>query len=159
MDPFTAIGTAASITGIIEVICKTVKSLRELHERWKDADLTILNLISQLSALKAALNKIGEWISEDFADIPQHHQLVIDLEDSITCCRMLMKSMDTQIEKLDFNPNNSLNFGSKIRVVLEDKARKDFQQFIERQISVLYLLLTACNWLAVPIAQLRLDIC
>lgn len=148
MDPITAIGAISSITGIIEVICQTVKSLRKLHERWKDADLTILNLISQLNALKAALNKIGEWISEDLADIPQHHQLVIDLEDSITCCELLMKPMITQIEKLDFGANGSLDSGSKIKVMLEDKAGKDFQQFIQNQISALTLLLTACNWSA-----------
>jgi len=47
-----------------------------------------MNFITQLNSLKAALNKIGEWINSDLADVPQHHQLVIDLKDSITCYKM-----------------------------------------------------------------------
>src|SRR5450432_3013783 len=60
MDPLTIIGTTGAIANIVDVICKTVKSLRDVHSIWKDADLTIINLIAQLSSLKAALNKISE---------------------------------------------------------------------------------------------------
>jgi hypothetical protein len=76
--------------------------------------------------VKAALNKVGEWINSDLAEMPQHHQLVIDLEDSITCCRMLISSMDKQISKLDWNTENKLDIGSRIKVVFEDKATRDF---------------------------------
>lgn len=42
------------------------------------------------------------------------------------------------------------DLGSKIRVVFEDKASKDFQIFIERQTNALTLLLVACNWFVLP---------
>ncbi|MCJ1380348.1 hypothetical protein MMC17_003451 [Xylographa soralifera] len=145
MDPATIVGTAAAVADIVGIISKTIKVLRDLHNRWKDADLTIINLMAQLTCLRAALNKISEWVSSDLADVPQHHQLVLDLEDSVTCCRMLVKSMDGQISELDRTADNTLDVGSRIKVVFEDKAGRDFQKFIKRQTSALALLLTACN--------------
>ena len=148
MDPFSIVGATSSIIAIIDAIAKTITSLNELHERWKDADLTIVNLVSQLTSLKAALNKISEWMDSDLANIPQHHQLVIDLESSILCCRVLITSMDSQILKLRRNADSNLDMGSKIRVVFASKESQDFQKFIERQTSALTLLLVACNWYA-----------
>lgn len=116
-----------------------------LHDRWKDADLTIINLMSQLTALRAALNKIAEWVSSDLAGVPQHHQLVMDLGDSISCCRALMKSMNEHLLGLDWD-DGSLDLGSKIRVIFNSKASNDFQTFIQRQTSALTLLLMACVW-------------
>ncbi|MCJ1402596.1 hypothetical protein MMC11_005816 [Xylographa trunciseda] len=132
----------ADIAGLIG---KTIKVLRELHNRWNTADITILNLIVQLTSLKAALNKISEWISSDLVDEPQHHQLLLDLEDSLTCCRILINSMDDQVSNLDWTTVNTLDIGSRIRVVFENKTSKDFQKYIKRQTSALTLLLTACN--------------
>lgn len=146
MEPVAFLGTADAVASIISVICKTISTLKDLHDKWKDADLTILNLVSQLSSLKAALGKIAEWIASDLADLPQHHQLVMDLENSITCCKMLLGSMDVQLSKLDWNAESHLDLGSRIRVVFEDKASRDFQTFVARQTSALTLLLVACNW-------------
>ena len=155
MDPATIVGTAAAVADIVGIISKTIKVLRNLHYRWKDADLIIISLVAQLTSLRAALNKISEWISSDLADVPQHHQLVLDLEDSVTCCRTLMKSMDSQISKLDWTTDDTLNLGSRIKFIFENKASKDFQKFIKRQTNALTLLLTACNWyvLVVPTVE------
>ena len=149
MDPVTIIGAAGAVIGIIDVVGKTIKSLRELHDQRKEADMNILILMSQLTSLRAALNKISEWISSDLANIPQHHQLIIDLEDSITCCRILVRDMDDQISKANRN-GDAEGLDNKIRVVWEDKASKNFQKFIQRQTSALTLLLTACNWYILP---------
>jgi len=161
MEPITIIGTAGAVANIIDLVGKTIRSLREIHDRWKDADLTIINLISQLNSLKAALDEISEWIYSDLSELPQYHQLILDLEDSVTCCRMLTESMDAQVSKLDWNAENSLDLGSKIRVVFENKVSKDFQRFIKRQTSALTLLLTAFHWYASfmygPSALAKLD--
>lgn len=146
MDPITIIGTASVFADIIKVISKTITSLRALHDKWRDADFTILNLITQLTALRAALEKISEWISSDLAGNPQHHQLIIDIQDSITCCTMLTRIMDAQLSKLAWTKGSTLDLGSRIRVVFGDTVSKDFQMYIQRQTSALTLLLIACNW-------------
>jgi len=57
-----------------------------------------------------------------------------------------MRSTDDHTMKLDRTMRGSLDTGSKIRISLEGKARRDFQKFIKRQISALTLLSVACNW-------------
>lgn len=107
--------------------------------------MTIMNITSQLAALRAALSKIAEWVSSDLQDVPQHHQLIIDIGDCIDCCRNLIKTMDDHISKVDSRTTDALNLSSKIRRVFNDKAFRDIQIFMERQTNALTLLLTACN--------------
>lgn len=97
-DPFIIIGTASALFSIIEMIGKTVNTLRDLHERWQAADFELLNLVVQLTALRAALTKIKEWIDDAGDEV--YHQLVMDLDSSTTCCKMLIDKMDAEVSGL-----------------------------------------------------------
>ena len=134
-----------------DVLSRTIERLRGLYKKWVDVNLAILNLIAQLTALKAALNKIFEWISSDLSTSSQHHQLVMDLEDSMSCCRVLVTSMDDHISKvnweaMDCRKGPVMDRPSQMRVFLEDNKVVDFQKYIERQTNALTLLLAACSW-------------
>ena len=146
MDAITILGTAGAVVNIIEVIGRSIKTLRDLYERWNDAELIAINLITQLIALKAALAKISEWITSDLAYQEHHYQLVMDLGESIGCCKMLVKSMDGHLAKLQCGLDNRLDVESRLRIVFESKVCENFQNYIQRQTSALTLLLTACNW-------------
>jgi hypothetical protein len=123
---------------------QTVSVLHTLHSRWKDADFTFINLIAQLTALKAALSKLQEWMDADM-DEP-HHQLVMDLEASVTCCRMLVRRMDSEVEDLQQNSGTGLDAQNKIKLVIKNGALEELQKMVDRQTSALTLLLTVCNW-------------
>ena len=56
-----------------------------------------------------------------------------------------MKSMNEHLLGLDWD-DDTLDLGSKIRVIFNSKASNDFQTFIQRQTSALTLLLMACVW-------------
>src|SRR5438046_10613128 len=101
MAPIIAIRTAGAIANIIDIVRKTIKSLNDMCERWKHAGFPLHNLISKLTALRGVLRKTWEWIGSDVADIPQHRQLVMDLDLSIACCRMLINKIDAQVSELD----------------------------------------------------------
>lgn len=143
-DPFTIIGTAASVASIVELLGKTVSALYTLHSRWKEADFTFINLIAQLTALKVALSKLQEWMDTDM-DEP-HHQLVMDLEASVTCCRMLVRRMDSEVDDLQHNSDTGLDAQNKIKLVLKNGTLEELQRMVDRQTSALSLLLTVCNW-------------
>ena len=145
MEAIAILGTAGAVVNVIEIVGKSLKKLRDLQTRWKDADLVVINLVTQLVALKAALSKISEWISSDLAYQPHHYQLVIDFGESIGCCKRLVKSMDDQLAKLAWDEDNRLDVESRLRVVIGDKATQDFQKYMQRQTSALTLLLVACN--------------
>lgn len=75
-DPITMIDTAGAVANIIDVVTKLNNTLRKLHG-WQDPNFTLLNLIAQIVALKAALRKIEEWLGSN-TEQEQHHQLIID---------------------------------------------------------------------------------
>ncbi|KAH8691000.1 hypothetical protein GQ44DRAFT_797039, partial [Phaeosphaeriaceae sp. PMI808] len=61
VDPITIISTVGALANIIDLMSKTIKSIRDLPGRWKQADLEFLSLAAQLTALRAALDKIQQW--------------------------------------------------------------------------------------------------
>ncbi len=164
MDPASAISLAGSVFSIVDVVTRMIKSLHELQQRWKAADLTVAILISQLTTLKAALNQIAEWISSSLSAVPQYHQLIIDLEGSLGSCNVLITFMDHHISKLTWTEAKALNFESRVRVVLEDKTTKDCLSHLNNQTNALSLLLTASSWLdlsdsrSISVLQARLTL-
>lgn len=144
-DPLTIIGAAASVASIVEVLVKTVNAIPELHSRWKQADMSLVNLIAQLTALKAALNKLQEWMDTDL-DEPHHHQLVMDLEISITCCRRLVARIDSEVSDLVRDDENGLDSKGKLKLMVKNGKLEELQKMVERQTNALTLLLTVCNW-------------
>lgn len=142
-DPITIIGATGAVANIIDVIGKTINGLRELHSRWKEVDFTFINLIAQLTALKAAVNKIQEWMESDVVE--PHHQLVMDLEASISCCRMLIDKIDSQVSELRQKADYTLEFQSKMTLIMKSGILEELQKMVERQTNALTLLLSACN--------------
>jgi guanine nucleotide-binding protein G(i) subunit alpha len=78
-EALAVIGAAGAVANIIDVAGKTIKSLHDLHNRWRDADFTLLNLIAQLTALRAALSMIQEWIdgTEEPSLVRSHRLLML----------------------------------------------------------------------------------
>ena len=149
MDPVTLIGTAGAAANIIQVINSAVASLNQLHRQWKDADFTFMHLAAQLGALRIALGKLQEWMESENED-SQHHQLIMDLDMSMTCCHLLVQKMDAHLLELRQMPNGNLRSSSKVKLILGDASIERLQQMVERQTSALTLVLSACSWYSSP---------
>lgn len=144
MDPISIIGTAGAVANIIDVVAKTINTIRKLADEYKEADLRFLSLVSQLSALRAAFDEIREWMDSDLVGDP-HHQLVMDLDVSISCCRLLVGKIEAMMTELRENDDGKLDVPSRVKLVFSKKHIDGLQKLIEQQTSALSLLLTACN--------------
>jgi len=149
VDPISLIGTAGSVANIIDVVAKTIDTIRELANEYKDADLRFFSLVSQLTALRAAFDKILEWMGMDMDPGDPHHQLIMDLDLSMTCCRMLVGKIDDMLAELRQEDDGKLDFASKVKLVFGSKNINGIQKLIEQQTGALTLLLTACNWFVI----------
>ena len=125
-------------------ISKVVGIIRDLQARWGEADLALLSLASQLTALRAATTKIQEWIDQDLQD--NHHQLVMDLDVSISCCKLLMDNIESFFTNMAQLTEKPLDLRDKFKAVFGSSGPENVQKLIEHQTSALTLLLTACNW-------------
>jgi len=146
-DPISIFGAAASVISIIDVLARTIGTIHSLMGQWNDADLALLSLTSQLAALRAALEKIKEWMEDGIDEL--HHQLVLDLGTSINCCQMLASKIYSELAELQKSPSGSLATAAKAKFLLKSNGMTELQSMIDRQTSSLTLLLTACNrWVA-----------
>lgn len=144
-EAVAVIGAAASVISIIDVLARSIGTIRALKDQWRDADFTVLNLIAQLSALKAALSKIQEWMDGNFEE--PHHQLVMDMDDSLTCCGILVGKLDILLSEFQQaqKPDGRTAASAKLKITFGSKGMDDLQKMIERQTNAMTLLLTACN--------------
>lgn len=142
-DPITIIGTAGAVANIIDILGKIISTVAELRSQWKDADLEVLNLESQLTALNTALCKIKAWTESSSEDL--HHQLVMDLDRCVLCCRALITKINSETSQFQMNSENHLDVASKFQLLLKTKDFGNVQRMIQQQTGALTLLLTACN--------------
>jgi hypothetical protein len=143
-EALAVIGSVGAICNIVDAISKVISLITDLNAKWEDADLTLLSLASQLTALRAAITKIQEWTEQGLDDA--HHQLIMDLAVSIKCCHLLISKMERFFLELTTWTGKPLELRQKFKVVLGSAGPENIQKTIERQTSALTLLLTACNW-------------
>lgn len=133
-----------AVSNIIDLVSKTINSIRDLRGRWKEADLAFLSLAAQLTALRAALTKIQEWSNNELSG-DLDYQLIMDLDVSMSCCRLLVGKFDDFFFKLDQTTDEPFDFAGKVKFVFGTRELENVQKMVERQIGALTLLLTACN--------------
>lgn len=70
----------------------------------------------------------------------------MDLDDSISCCKILMEKIDAVVSRLHRTPSEgTLLFTSKMKLVFGSTSIDGVQKLIENQTNALTLLLTAVN--------------
>jgi hypothetical protein len=143
-DALAIVGSVGAICSLVAGISKVILLITDLTAIWEDADLTLLSMASQLTALRAATTKIQEWMDRGLQDA--HHQLTMDLDVSIKCCHLLISKIESFFSELSDLTEKPLDFRNKFKVVFGSAGPENVQKLIERQTSALTLLLTACNW-------------
>ncbi|KAK3061343.1 hypothetical protein LTR53_019810, partial [Teratosphaeriaceae sp. CCFEE 6253] len=62
MDPLSI---TASVVGISGACAAVVKTLKDIHDKYKQADLTVLAICSESATVQAALAQIESLLRED----------------------------------------------------------------------------------------------
>ncbi|ETI25308.1 hypothetical protein G647_02080 [Cladophialophora carrionii CBS 160.54] len=114
-----------------------------MRQRFKESNLTIETLSGQLITVRAALSQINLLIVESLSRDEQHYQLTLDLSAAIGCCNLLLRLLDEQLAKLQYNDTDEVTFLSKVNLMLESKGTEDCLTRLDRQINALNLLVTA----------------
>jgi hypothetical protein len=143
-EALAIIGSLGAICNLVDAIGKVVSHINDLNSKWKEVDLTLLSMASQLAALRAAVTKIREWTERGLDET--HHQLIMDLDISIRCCQLLISKLESFFSDLAALAGTQLQMRQKFKVLSGSADAENVQKSIERQTSALTLLLVACNW-------------
>ncbi|KAG4277754.1 hypothetical protein FPRO04_06997 [Fusarium proliferatum] len=142
-DPLSIIGTAGAIANIIDVLTKTITTVCDMRQAWKIADLAVFAFENQLNLLKFALFEIQKW-TESRSD-EQSHQLVMQVDSCVTCCRLLIGKIDGEVSQFEKTVAGNLELGSKLSFLFKTKDMEQIQRMVDQQTHTLTLLLSACN--------------
>ncbi|KAF2269548.1 hypothetical protein CC78DRAFT_450102, partial [Lojkania enalia] len=137
------LATVASVASLVDMLGRVITTIGGIIAQWKDPDISILNTNTQLIILKAAVVEIKDWMETYPGEI--HHQLVMDLDDSLGCCQRLATRLDKDVAQLNKSLSRPVPTSVRARFVLRSKPMAELQRMIDTQISALTLLLTACN--------------
>ncbi|KAF5618005.1 GNA-3 g alpha subunit GNA-3 [Fusarium sp. NRRL 25303] len=142
-DPLSIIGTAGAIANIIDVLTKTITTVCDMRQAWKIADIAVFAFENQLNLLKFALFEIQKW-TESRSD-EQSHQLVMQVDSCVTCCRLLIGKIDGEVSQFEKTVAGDLELGSKLSFLFKTKDMEQIQRMVDQQTHTLTLLLSACN--------------
>ncbi|KAF5530371.1 GNA-3 g alpha subunit GNA-3 [Fusarium napiforme] len=142
-DPLSIIGTAGAIANIIDVLTKTITTVCDMRQAWKIADLSVFAFENQLNLLKFALFEIQKWTESRSSE--QSHQLVMQVDSCVTCCRLLIGKIDGEVSQFQKTAAGDLELGSKLSFLFKTKDMEQIQRMVDQQTHTLTLLLTACN--------------
>lgn len=139
-DPITIIGAVGALCNIVESVTKTINTVNSIRMLWKEADLFLASLAAQLVALRAALSTIREWME---LETETHHQLKMDLDASLSCCRNLVDRLDAIFSQANDDPQASVR---KLKVVYKAKDVHDLQKQVTLHTNAMTLLMAAYTW-------------
>ena len=148
MDPVTAtIGLVSGVGTIVGVIGRSLSTLNAVRVHASDAELNIELLIGQLQTVQAALRQVQAFLATLSMPLGLYdQQLILDLDNSVNHCKLLVQYIDNQISKLAWTPGSRITGQRLFTLILEDKATKDCLTRLDHQISALSLCLTAFRW-------------
>ena len=132
------IAAASSIIQVIDSVTRLAKQLNEIRESYNNVALNSTLVASQLSTIRAALEALHDWRSNDREITDHSHQLDKDLEVSLGCCAILIAVIDGKLGESGYKPG----MGQKIRYVWLESILKEYLSNLEGQVRALQLLLT-----------------
>lgn len=132
------IAVAGSILQVIFSVTKLAKQLNEVRENYGNVALNTTLVASQLSTIRAALEALHDWRSNDREITNHSRQLDKDLEVSLSCCAILITVIDGKLGESGYKPGVK----QKIRYLWLEDILKEYLSNLEGQVRALQLLLT-----------------
>ncbi|KAH7396724.1 G-protein alpha subunit-domain-containing protein [Phaeosphaeria sp. MPI-PUGE-AT-0046c] len=121
----------------------SIDGLRRIHNRCKDDNGTSINLIAQLTALRSNLGLMHDWLSHAVADM--HPQLLSDLDVLMTSCALLVRHLDTLIDRLQHPDHVSLDCATRLKYTVGSRSMDRLRNVAQGQNEAVKLLLAACK--------------
>ena len=149
-DPFSILGLLGTAAGIANTITMTIRTLSDIRDQYRDADIRIRLLVGELSAVKSALSAIQDWIHVLDDDTRRQNDLVDGLRISLEGCKLAMDALAEEVRGLvgDALPTSffATGFRTRTRYAWNEASMKEHEERLQKQVALLHLLLQAVQW-------------
>jgi hypothetical protein len=141
MEPISAISLVSSCASLTRICISVSKSLTELAEKYKHAELSMLSLAEECNTVQLAWTEIERWAAENQNHIDGHHEIQERLHTSVRTGRLVVSSLEMDLKALQKAENDGPRFFGKSRLVWNDNVLRDHQHRLRGQVAALTLLL------------------
>lgn len=146
MEPISIFGLLSTAGTLASAITLTIKSLSDLRDKYKDADVRIRLLIGELSTVKSALTQISDW-THYLDETHRQADVVEGLSVSLEGCQLALNSLAEEVHSLlggvSAESGMSLGFRIRARYTWNESSLKDHEGRLHAQVAALQLLLQA----------------
>jgi guanine nucleotide-binding protein G(i) subunit alpha len=146
MDPVSIIGIVGTALSVAKVVTHAILKLSELKSRYHNVPLQLSTLIGQLYIVRAALEQISSWSSEDLFSSPRYQELAAQIDTSLDCFCPLILTLQQHLEELDLPQDLDMTVRSKVSFLWNEKDLMGYLGLLDCQVNALNLFLQAIQW-------------
>lgn len=140
MDPATSLSLVSSSSNLALKCGKVVKELYQLAESYRDAEVSILSIITECRTIELAWNRIERWVAQNLGSIEDHEILQERLQLSLYSGSLVMGELEKDLAEVQGNPQFS-TFRRRTKYLWNESLFKEHQHRIRGQICALTLLI------------------
>ena len=142
MDPASVVALASSCGSLIKTCISVVKTLDDMADKFKHAELTWISLSEECSTIQLAWSRIQSWATENLSQIDSSGELGARLKKSIKTGELVIAALEQDLiaSKQGVSGKGILR---RRRFVWDDNKFRDHQQRLRGQVGTLTLLLEA----------------
>ncbi|KAF2231120.1 hypothetical protein EV356DRAFT_519099 [Viridothelium virens] len=135
-----ALGLAASCIQIVELAATSIKHIHSLQRKLQNVDQNTQMVLSQLTAVKSAVNRIQIWLDQQSPETFWIDDLSSDLDLSLDACRRLVGLISEQLGELNA-AQTTFSWKERFRQVWNEEEVKGYRDMLRDHIQALSLLL------------------
>jgi len=139
MEAISAISLISSCASLAKTCISVSKTLTDLAEKYKQAELTLHSLSAECETIELAWSRIECWASKNMDSIDDFDELLTRLAKSIHIGKLVMTELEKDLQNLH-RPGNLL---WRTRLVWNETVMRDHQHRLRGQVGALVLLLEA----------------
>ena len=144
MDPVSVIALTGSVTGILDVLTRSLGSLYNLAQKYIHTAISVQVIATQLSTLRSALDQLLQWMKFAPISLRDNRTLCADLYNSISACSLIIQTLDSDVKKALNSSTGSIRASRKI-LLMFDTTMKEREVQLSHLSTALTLLLQAIN--------------
>jgi hypothetical protein len=148
MDPVSILGLVGTALSVAKAVTQTISQLSELRSRYRNVPMHLTTLLGQLYMVRAALDQISSWSSQDLWSNPRYQELAEQIDTSLDCFRPLILTLQQHLDELALPQDLDLSARNKLTFLWNEADLLRFLSLLDCQVNALNLFLQAVQWYA-----------
>ena len=139
-DLVTVYSIVAGAWNLASKSATIVKDLRDLTNKYKNAELSLLALIEECETIELAWSRIQRWCNGWADDASADKQLLERLTRSVITGNLVLSALEQDVSSLK-NSGNTSRFLRRSRILWRESSFRDHQKRVNGQVNAMNLML------------------